>query len=139
MNSMSFGESVFVAGFNQKTAKEDIIIKGKYGVPPRYLRGKTLEGSRSHLTKAEGHPLTGGAEQPRPTCQPASYGGLPQPLRMHLGRCLSQFDPRAHVGPSGLYNPAPASPPGITLVIKSFEMIETLISSKLLLLHSIAS
>ena len=56
INSMSFGESLFPAGFNQKTTKEDLIIKGKYGVPPWYLRGKTLEGSRSHITEAEGHP-----------------------------------------------------------------------------------
>ena len=33
INSMSFGESVFSAGFNQKTVKEDLIIKGKYIVP----------------------------------------------------------------------------------------------------------
>ena len=56
INSMSFGESVFSAGFNQKPAKEDLIVKGKYGVPPWYLHGKTLEGSRSHVTEAEGHP-----------------------------------------------------------------------------------
>ena len=53
---MSFGESVFLAGFNQKKAKEDLIVNGKYRVPPRYLHGKTLEGSRSHITEAEGHP-----------------------------------------------------------------------------------
>ena len=63
---------MFLAGFNQKTAKEDLIIKGKYGVPPRYLCGKTLEGSRSHVTKAEGHPLIGGAAQP--------LGGATRPL-----------------------------------------------------------
>ena len=57
INSTSFGESVFPAGFNQKTTKEDVIVKGKYEVPPWYLCGKTLEGSRSHVTKAEGHPL----------------------------------------------------------------------------------
>ena len=61
---MSFGESVFPAGFNQKPAKEDLIIKEKHGIQPRYLRGKTLEGSRSHITEAEGHPLTGGAARP---------------------------------------------------------------------------
>ena len=55
---------MFPAGFNQKTTKEDLIIKGKYEVPPWYLRGKTLEGLRSHITKAEGHPLTGGAARP---------------------------------------------------------------------------
>ena len=52
---------MFPAGFNQKTTKEDLIVKGKYGVPLWYLCGKTLEGSRSHVTEAEGHPLTGGA------------------------------------------------------------------------------
>ena len=61
---MSFGESVFLVGFNQKTTKEDLIVKGKYRVPSWYIRGKTLEGSRSHVTKAEGHPLIGGASRP---------------------------------------------------------------------------
>ena len=28
INSMSFGESMFIAGFNQKTAKKNLIIKG---------------------------------------------------------------------------------------------------------------
>ena len=64
INSTSIGESVFLAEFNQKTAKADLIIKGKYGVPLWYLHGKTLEGSRSHITKAEGHPLTCGAARP---------------------------------------------------------------------------
>ena len=68
---MSFGESMFPAGFNQKIAKEELIIKGKYGVLPWYLRGKTLEGSRSHVTEAEGHPLIGGATRP--------IGGPPRP------------------------------------------------------------
>ena len=62
-----------------------------------------------------------------PTCQPRCYVDLSPPLRMYLSCCLSRFDPGAHVGPSGLYNPAPASPPGITLVIKLFEKTETLI------------
>ena len=61
---MSFGESMFPVGFNQKIAKDDLIVKGKYRVPSWYLHGKTLEGSRSHVTKAKGHPLTGGAARP---------------------------------------------------------------------------
>ena len=64
---MSFGESVFPAGFNQKTTKEDLIVKAKYGIPPWYLRGKTLEGSRSHVTEAEPEWLTYGAT--RHQCQ----------------------------------------------------------------------
>ena len=61
---MSFGESVFPAGFNQKIAKEDLIVKGKYGVLSWDLHGKTLEGSRSHVIEAKGHPLTGCAAWP---------------------------------------------------------------------------
>ena len=41
---MSFGESVFPAGLNQKTAKDDRIVKGNYGIPPRNRRVKTPEG-----------------------------------------------------------------------------------------------
>ena len=66
---MSFGKFVFLAGFNQKTAKEDLIVKGKHRIPLRYLRGKTLEGSRSHVTEAEDQRMTCGAA--RPHCQAA--------------------------------------------------------------------
>ena len=31
--STHFGESVFPAGFNQKTAKEDLFVKGNHGIP----------------------------------------------------------------------------------------------------------
>ena len=58
---MSFGESVFLAGFNQKTAKEDLIVKVKYGVPSWYLCGKTLEHSRSHVTEAKSKGMICGA------------------------------------------------------------------------------
>ena len=73
---MSFGESVFPTGFNQKTAKEDLIVEGKYEIPLRYLRGKTLEGSRSHVTEEGDQRMTCGATRPhcqaaRPHCQAA--------------------------------------------------------------------
>jgi hypothetical protein len=58
---MNFYESVFSAGFNQKTAKEDLLIKGNYGILPRKQRGKTLEDSRRLSTEAEPMPLTCGA------------------------------------------------------------------------------
>ena len=58
---MSFDESMFPAGFNQKIAKEDLIVKGKYGDPSRYLSWKALEHSRSHVTKAESKGMTCGA------------------------------------------------------------------------------
>ena len=59
---------MFPVGFNQKTTKEDLIVKGKYGIPPPYLRGKTLEGSRSHVTVAEDQRMTCGP--PSPTVRP---------------------------------------------------------------------
>ena len=51
---MSFGKSVFPAGFNQKTAKEDLFVKRNHGISLRNRRGKTLEDSRRQITKA-GH------------------------------------------------------------------------------------
>ena len=56
-----------VAGFIQITIKEDLIVKGKYEIPPRYLCGKTLERSRSHIIEVEPEWLTCGAA--RPQCQ----------------------------------------------------------------------
>jgi hypothetical protein len=49
---MSFGESMFPAGFNQKTAKENLFIKGNYGILSRKQRWKTLEDSRRLSTEA---------------------------------------------------------------------------------------
>ena len=70
----------FPQGLIRKTIKEDLIVKGKYGVSPWYLCGKTLEGSKSHVTEAEGHPLIGGATQ--------AAGGATRPL---LGPPISQL------------------------------------------------
>ena len=61
INYMSFGESVFSAGFIQKTIKGEQFVKGNYGIPPRHLRGKTLEGSRRQITEAGLDPLPCGA------------------------------------------------------------------------------
>ena len=123
INSTSFGESVFPAGFNLKSAKEDLNVKGKYGFPPQHLCGKALEGFRSHVTKAEGKMPPGGATSPvgrpispRPTYQPSSRVGFPPPLSMHLGRCLSRFDPRAHIANPGLYNQP--LPPSLKQILK---------------------
>ena len=63
-NSMSFGESVLSAGFNQKTTKEDIFIKGKYRIPLCKQRGKTLEDSWRLSTEAEPVPLHMGLARP---------------------------------------------------------------------------
>ena len=78
---MSFGESVFSAGFNQKTVKEDLFAKGNHGIPLRNQRGKTLEDSRSLSTKAGHMSLTcGGCTAPGgPTYQPCCYVGSPPP------------------------------------------------------------
>ena len=58
---MSFDESVFSAGFNQKTVKEDLFVKGNYGIPSRKQRGNTLEDSRRFSTKVDPKGLPCGA------------------------------------------------------------------------------
>ena len=61
---MSFGESVFSAGFIQKTHKGDLFIKANHVYPQRNRRGKTLEDSRRQTTEVEGRWLPCGADQP---------------------------------------------------------------------------
>ena len=58
---MSFGESVFLAGFIQKTIKEDLFVKGNYGIPQRKQRGKILEDSRRLSTEVDPEGLSCGA------------------------------------------------------------------------------
>jgi hypothetical protein len=75
---MSFGEFVFLAGFNQKIAKEDLFVKGNHRIPSRKQREKILEDSRRLSTKADPEPLTSGVGRPHlqvdqpmgPLCHP---------------------------------------------------------------------
>ena len=53
INFISFGESVFSAGFIKKTVKGDLFVKGNNGIPPRKQRGKILEDSRRLSTEAD--------------------------------------------------------------------------------------
>ena len=57
---MSFGESVFSAGFNQKTVKGDLFVKGNHGIPLQEQRGKVPKDSRRLSTEARLDPLTYG-------------------------------------------------------------------------------
>ena len=61
---MSFGESVFSTGFNQKTAKEDLFVKENHGIPPRVQCGKVPEDSRRLSTEADPEGLPCGASRP---------------------------------------------------------------------------
>ena len=101
---MSFGESVFPTGFNQKTTKEDLFIKGNYGIPQRNRRGKTIEDSRRRITEAESVSLTCGAGWPHlEVAQPVGPSCQPPIAMLVLHRfkdCISavyssRFDPRA--------------------------------------------
>jgi hypothetical protein len=112
---MSFGEYVFLAGFNQKTAKGDLFVKGNHEIPPWLLREKTLEDSRRYSTEGGHEPLISGAGRPYllggqpvgPTCQPLFVTSV-----LHcLLRCISvvtssQFDLRAEDWCLRLYIPA---------------------------------
>jgi hypothetical protein len=83
---MSFGESMFAAGFNQKTTKEDLFIKGNLGISSCNQCGKTLHRSKARVPDMWGwrashvrRPVSRG-----PTYQPPCYVGFPLPPRMHL-------------------------------------------------------
>ena len=75
---MSFGESVFLAGFIQKIVKGNLFVKGNYGIPPRKQCGKILEDSRMLSTEADPEGLPCVADRPHlqagrpvgPTSQP---------------------------------------------------------------------
>ena len=61
---MSFGESMFSAGFIQKIVKGDLNVKGKIRIPPWNQLQKVSEDSRSHVTEAEDETVIGGAARP---------------------------------------------------------------------------
>ena len=61
---MNFGESMFSAGFIQKTIKGDLVIKGNYGILPRKQCGKILEDSMRLSTEADPEGLPCGAGWP---------------------------------------------------------------------------
>ena len=54
---MSFGESIFVGGFNQKTIKEGLFIKANHVYPRRNQLGKILDDSRGQTTEDGAHML----------------------------------------------------------------------------------
>ena len=101
---MSFGKSVFPAGFNQKTIKGDLIVKGNHEILPRDQCGKVPEDSRRLSTKVGLDPLTCGAYRPhqeaaQPLWAPPVILFVMLVLHRLLG-CIftiysSQFDPRA--------------------------------------------
>ena len=61
---MSFGESVFLAGFNQKTVKEDLFVKRNHGILSRNQHGMTLEDSKKRTTEVGHMSLTCGDVRP---------------------------------------------------------------------------
>ena len=91
----------------------DLHVRFNRAYPQRNGHHKTLEDSRGLRAEVEVEavrwaPPTGRLA-PGAHCQPPCCNvGSPPPPRLHLRRPLSRFDPRAHVGRSGLYISAPA-------------------------------
>jgi hypothetical protein len=107
INFTSFGESLFSIGLFQKTTKRDLFVKGKFGIKIQHIREKTLENMRSGRQGA----AKWGQQAVRPPLGDSStsfWSILPPPPKMYLNRTSSRFDPRAHVGPPGLYKKTPA-------------------------------
>ena len=79
---MSFGESVFSAGFIQKTIKLDLHVRFNRAYQQRNGHQKTLEDSRGLHTEAKPEWLIGGAS--RPHLQAAWPLGPPVSLRVAM-------------------------------------------------------
>ena len=114
---MSFSESISPAGFNQKTIKGDLFVKGNHGIPPWDEYGKVPEDSRRLSTEAGLDPLTCGAGRPhleatQPLWAPPVILFVMSILHRLLG-CISavissRFDPRLRIDALGyIYLPAP--------------------------------
>ena len=101
---MSFSESMFPVGFNQKAVKEELFLKGNHQILSRNQCGKVPEDSRRLSTEGDHMSLTCGATPPH--CQAAH--ALVGPLVSHVAtsvlhrllRCISavissRFDPKA--------------------------------------------
>jgi hypothetical protein len=63
---MSFGESIFSAGFIQKITKENLNIKRDRGIISSRIHGKVLEDTRGLHAERGDQTLSGGASQPHP-------------------------------------------------------------------------
>ena len=79
---MSFGESVFSAGFNQKTVRVGLHVRFNCAYPPRNGHYKVLEDTRGHHVEVERQRLPGRAGQPHP--QAARPLGPPVGLRVAM-------------------------------------------------------
>jgi hypothetical protein len=118
---MSFGESVFPAGFNQKTAKDDLFVKGNRVIPQHNHCGKTLEDSRRLSTEVEPKPLRGRAGRSHmqversmgPAVSLRVAMSVLHSLKDHIYAIhLSRFDPRVQDASRPLYIPACTPSPG---------------------------
>jgi hypothetical protein len=61
---MSFGEFLFLAGFTQKTAKEDLNIKRDRRIISWLLHRNVLEDTKGYHTETGHETLPGGANRP---------------------------------------------------------------------------
>jgi hypothetical protein len=99
---MSFGQSVFSAGFNQKTIK-DLFVKANHVYPQWGRHGKTLEDSIGQSIEAGLMSMTCGAGWPHcqaaracgSTCQPPLQRSVLHRLKDQIyAAVLSRFDLR---------------------------------------------
>jgi hypothetical protein len=77
---MSFGESVFLAGFNQKTEKEDQNVKYNQTYPWWKLLQKVPEDTRRHHTAADPERMTCRAGRPHHHAAQSPMGPICQEL-----------------------------------------------------------
>ena len=125
---MSFGESMFSTGFNQKTAKKGLFIEGNHGISSRKQCGKTLEDFRRLSTEADPEPLPMGSTGPtyRPAVLWAPHVSLPLLCWFSTAlRIASQLFIQVGLiqglridAPAYIYLPAPPSRASMHLILR---------------------
>jgi hypothetical protein len=74
---MSFGESVFVVGFIQKTIKVDLNVRINRAYPQWDGHQKDLEYTRGYHTTAKGKPMPGRVGRAHLSVSPSNDGSPP--------------------------------------------------------------
>ena len=101
---MSFGESMFSAGFIKETIKVDLYVRINHAYPRHKQHKKDLEDTRGHHTTVEGERQPGGTGQSHLHVGRSMGSTISLRLVMlvfhHLLGCIhaihsSRFDPRA--------------------------------------------
>jgi hypothetical protein len=92
INSTSFGESMFSAGFIQKTIKGDLFVKRDYGIPPQKIVWKDSRRHQKMHHRSLGQTATKVGRLAQALGRPACFGvRLPSAVSYTFLRSTQRF------------------------------------------------